>query len=64
MGVTAISVRATAGLLALPDPSSALPLHELRPFLNGLSVVLWAFGTWWIPLFGLFGLWRSVICSY
>ncbi len=26
-----------------------------------MSVVLWSFGTWWIPLLVLFGLWRHVL---
>lgn len=64
MGATAISVRAAAGLLALHDRASALPLQEMRPFVIGLSVVLWAFGTWWIPLLVFFGLWRYVVRGY
>jgi len=58
MGATAISVRAAAGILAIKDRSAAALLHEMHPVLVGLSVVLWAFGTWWIPLLVLFGLWR------
>lgn len=64
MGATAISVRAAAGLLALHDPASSLPLQEMRPFVVGLSVVLWAFGTWWIPLLVLFGIWRYLLRGY
>ncbi len=63
MGATAISVRAAAGILVLHGPATA-GLRELRPFLVGLSVVLWAFGTWWIPLLVLFGLWRYVLKGY
>ena len=62
MGATAISVRAAAGLLALRTTN--LPLAELRPFLAGISVVLWAFGTWWIPLLVLFGIWRYLLRRY
>jgi tellurite resistance protein TehA-like permease len=29
-----------------------------------LSVVLWAFGTWWIPLLVLFGVWRHLLRRY
>jgi tellurite resistance protein TehA-like permease len=27
-------------------------------------MVLWSFGTWWIPLLVLFGLWRHVLRRY
>jgi tellurite resistance protein TehA-like permease len=64
MGATAISVRAAAGILALHIPATATLIAELRPFLLGVSTVLWAFGTWWIPLLVLFGIWRYLIRHY
>jgi tellurite resistance protein TehA-like permease len=64
MGATAISVRAAAGILSLHGPHAAALVSALRPFLVGLSVVLWAFGTWWIPLLILFGIWRYVVRGY
>jgi len=64
MGATAISVRAAAGILALHDPRAAVLVAAMRPFVVGLSVVLWAFGTWWIPLLVLFGIWRYVLRRY
>lgn len=64
MGATAISVRAAAGILAMHDPSGAALQHALRPFVLGLSVVLWSFGTWWIPLLVLFGVWRHGLRRY
>ena len=64
MGATAISVRAAAGILVLHGPNAAVLVDSLRPFLIGLSVVLWAFGTWWIPLLVLLGLWRYVVRGY
>lgn len=55
MGATAISVRAGALLLAFP----ATPLlTAVRPVVAGLSVMLWAFGTWLIPLLLSLGIWR------
>ena len=63
MGATAISVRAAAGILSLHGPGAEV-VTTLRPFLLGLSVVLWAFGTWWIPLLVAFGVWRYLIRSY
>ena len=64
MGATAISVRAAAGILALHDPRSAVLVAVMRPFVVGLSVVLWAFGTWWVPLLVLLGIWRYVLRRY
>jgi tellurite resistance protein TehA-like permease len=64
MGATAISVRAAAGILVLHIPATATLITGLRPFLLGVSVMLWAFGTWWIPLLVLFGIWRYLIRHY
>jgi tellurite resistance protein TehA-like permease len=64
MGATAISVRAAAGILVLKIPADTTLINGLRPFLLGVSVVLWAFGTWWIPLLVLFGVWRYLIRGY
>ncbi|MGH9080570.1 MAG: tellurite resistance/C4-dicarboxylate transporter family protein [Acidimicrobiales bacterium] len=64
MGATAISVRAAAGILVLHGTHADVLVADMRPFLIGLSVVLWAFGTWWIPLLVLFGLWRYVVRRY
>ena len=64
MGATAISVRAAAGILALHGPHTGVLVSVLRPFVVGLSVVLWAFGTWRIPLLVLLGIWRYVLRRY
>jgi tellurite resistance protein TehA-like permease len=61
MGATAISVRAAAGILTLPERVGDFPVAALHSFVVGISVVLWSFGTWWIPLLVLFGLWRHVL---
>lgn len=64
MGATAISARAAAGILALRGDFSSIIVGDLKPFLIGFSVVLWAFGSWWIPLLVLFGIWRYLIQKY
>ena len=64
MGATAISVRAAAGILAVHDPHATTLVAAMRPFVVGLSVVLWAFGTWWIPLLVLLGIWRYLLRRY
>ncbi len=58
MGATAISVLAGAKVLGLPtDPL----LTAVHPVLAGLSVILWAFGTWLIPLLIGLGVWRHLV---
>lgn len=55
MGAAAISTNAGAVLLAAPD----LPpfLQTMRPFVEGVTLIMWAWATWWIPLLVVFGIW-------
>lgn len=56
MGAAAISANAGTALIALEAP---LPfLATQRPFVDGITMMLWAWATWWIPLLALFGLWK------
>jgi tellurite resistance protein TehA-like permease len=58
MGATAITVLAGARILGLP---ATLPVSRATAgFVEGFSFTLWAFGTWWIPLLIVLGLWRHV----
>ncbi len=57
MCATAISVLAGAKLLELP--ASPL-LAEMHPVVAGLSVILWAFGSWLVPLLVGLGVWRHL----
>ncbi|MGH7777770.1 MAG: tellurite resistance/C4-dicarboxylate transporter family protein [Candidatus Dormibacterales bacterium] len=58
MGATAITVLAGSHLLRLP---ASLPIEQTsRATVRGLSLLLWAFGTWWIPMLVLFGIHRHV----
>ncbi|WP_030902452.1 tellurite resistance/C4-dicarboxylate transporter family protein [Streptomyces sp. NRRL F-5126] len=58
MGATAISVLAAAAILALP---ARLPVLAVTGYvISGLAYLLWAFGTWWIPLLLAFGVWRHL----
>ncbi|MFD4422333.1 hypothetical protein ACFWN7_12640 [Agromyces sp. NPDC058484] len=36
-------------------------LEATAPLVTGAAFVLWAFGTWWIPLLVIFGVWRHII---
>jgi tellurite resistance protein TehA-like permease len=62
MGATAITVLAGARILGM---KAALPvIRDTASFVEGASFALWAFGTWWIPLLILLGLWRHVWCRW
>jgi tellurite resistance protein TehA-like permease len=58
MGATAISVLAGARDLGLPRTIPVIA--GTAGFTEGFSFALWAFGTWWIPLLIILGLWRHV----
>jgi tellurite resistance protein TehA-like permease len=58
MGATAISVLAGARVLTVPADIPAV--RATSSFVEGFSFALWAFGTWWIPLLLILGLWRHV----
>lgn len=56
MGATAITVLAGSRILGLPRD---LPImSRASTFVSGFTYILWAFGTWWIPLLVIFGIWR------
>lgn len=58
MGATAISVLAGARVLGIP--SSVPVIRATSAFVSGFTFALWAFGTWWIPLLVILGLWRYI----
>jgi tellurite resistance protein TehA-like permease len=56
MGAAAISTNAGSTLI-LSD--SGLPfLASMRPFIDGVTLMIWAWATWWIPLLVIFGVWK------
>jgi tellurite resistance protein TehA-like permease len=55
MGAAAISVNAGTLLIA-SDPPLAF-LQAMRPFVDGVTMIMWAWATWWIPLLVGFGIW-------
>ena len=59
MGALAIATLAGSLLLQLA-PSSAL-ITQVQPFVAGMTVLFWAFATWWIPILIIVGFWRHVI---
>ncbi len=55
MGATAITVLAAARLLEVsPTPVTV----ATRPVVTGLAVMLWAFGSWLVPMLAVFTTWR------
>jgi tellurite resistance protein TehA-like permease len=59
MGAAAIS--ANAGSLLVQTCVEHYPVCPLRPLIDGVSLMVWAWGTWWIPLLVMFGLWKYVV---
>jgi tellurite resistance protein TehA-like permease len=58
MGATGIIVLAGARILGLP---ATVPVVKATAgFVEGFSFTLWAFGTWWIPLLIVLGIWRHL----
>ena len=33
----------------------------MHPFVDGTTLLLWAWATWWLPLLVIFGVWRHVV---
>jgi tellurite resistance protein TehA-like permease len=56
MGALAITTLAGSRLVMLAPQWEFLA--ALRPFVAGLTLLFWVFGTWWIPLLLIVGLWR------
>lgn len=56
MGAAAITTNA-GSVLILTDTDIAF-LDSMRPFIDGVTLIMWAWATWWIPLLVLFGIWK------
>ncbi len=60
MGAAAISTNAGSTLILTEN---GMPfLHSMRPFIDGTTLMVWAWGTWWIPLLVLLGIWKHGVC--
>jgi tellurite resistance protein TehA-like permease len=56
MGAAAISTNA-GSMLIVTD--SGIPfLHSMKPFIDGVTLIMWVWATWWIPLLVLLGIWK------
>jgi tellurite resistance protein TehA-like permease len=48
------------GARVIAVPADVPVVRATSSFVEGFSFALWAFGTWWIPLLLILGLWRHV----
>ena len=60
MGAAAIATNAGSTLIL--SESGIAFLTSMRPFIDGVTLILWAWATWWIPLLILFGIWKHGVC--
>lgn len=60
MGAAAITTNAGSTLILAQ--TSLTFLQSMRPFIDGVTLIMWAWGTWWIPLLVLFGIWKHAVC--
>jgi tellurite resistance protein TehA-like permease len=56
MGAAAISANAGATLAAVD--SGMRFLRSMQPFVDGVTLAMWAWATWWIPFLLLLGIWK------
>jgi tellurite resistance protein TehA-like permease len=59
MGAAAISTNAGSTLILTDNGLDFL--LAMRPFIDGVTLIMWAWATWWIPLLLLFGIWKHGI---
>ncbi len=59
MGAAAITALTGASIAA--QASGWGFLHDVRPALDGLTLLAWGAATWWIPLLVVLGIWRHLI---
>ncbi len=59
MGAMAITTLAGARLVLFPH--STMFLMFVKPFVQGFTIMLWVWGTWWIPILLMMGIWKYII---
>ncbi|HET7850256.1 MAG TPA: tellurite resistance/C4-dicarboxylate transporter family protein [Pseudolabrys sp.] len=59
MGAAAISTN--AGSVLILTGNAAPFLQSMVAFIDGATLVIWAWATWWIPLLVLLGIWKHAI---
>ncbi len=59
MGAMAITTVAGARLVTVAQPTPFLTM--VRSYIEGFTVMMWAWGTWWIPLLIVIGVWKYAV---
>lgn len=59
MGAAAVGANAGTSLI-LANTQMAF-FERLRPFVDGVALLLWAWATWWIPMLVIFGVWKHIV---
>jgi tellurite resistance protein TehA-like permease len=60
MGAAAITTNA-GSILILAETN--LPYFQhMRSFIDGVTLLMWTWATWWIPILLLLGIWKHLIC--
>ncbi len=59
MGAMAITTVAGARLITDVQPTPFLMM--VRSYIEGFTVMMWAWGTWWIPLLVIIGIWKYAV---
>nr|BBH92170.1 C4-dicarboxylate transporter [Thermogemmatispora argillosa] len=54
----AMAITTVAGIRLLQAPHPAPLLVGVRSYLTGFTLMMWAWGTWWLPLLVLIGIWK------
>jgi tellurite resistance protein TehA-like permease len=57
----AMAVSALTGTALVNQAQNAIFLADLLPFLKGLTILLWASASWWIPLLALLACWQHLV---
>lgn len=56
----AVAITTLAGSILLLHAGNSEFLLNLQYFIQGLTLLFWAIGTWWIPLVIILGVWRHL----
>ena len=59
MGAAAISTN--AGAVLIMTDSHVAYLNTMEGFIAGVTLIAWAWATWWIPLLLLLGVWKHIV---
>jgi len=56
----AVAITTLAGCTIVEQIVHCEFLQSIEGFITGFSIFFWSFGTWWIPLMIIFGVWRHI----